>query len=299
MIRKGIILIIAALVFLIYGVVSAEKLKPQESDQQIADFSLSGFGDKGKKAWDISGKSADIFSDIIKLKDVIGNFYGEDETINLTADSGDFNKQDGKVHLKQNVVITTSSGARLTTDSLDWDRKNQLVSTKEVVNIKKENMLTVGRGASGQTDLNTVTLEKEVEVNINPAEKPAAKAGAKNKTVITCDGPLNIDYAKNIAVFNNNVKVDSDGTLIYSDKMDVYFGASSGQDKGAAGDTLSEMGSKIEKIVARGNVKIIRGENVSYSDEATYTASDKRITLSGKPKLVIYSAEEMNASFGN
>jgi lipopolysaccharide assembly outer membrane protein LptD (OstA) len=59
------------------------------------------------------------------------------------------------------------------------------------------------------------------------------------------------------------------------------------------------MGSKIEKIVARGNVKITRGENVSYSDEATYTALDKKITLSGSPKLIIYSTEEMSASFGN
>ena len=60
------------------------------------------------------------------------------------------------------------------------------------------------------------------------------------------------------------------------------------------------MGSRIEKIVARGNVKITRGENISYSDEAVYTAQDKKITLSGKPRLIIYSAEELsNASIGN
>jgi len=38
---------------------------PQESDQQISDFSLSGYGDKGKKSWDISGKSADIFTEVV------------------------------------------------------------------------------------------------------------------------------------------------------------------------------------------------------------------------------------------
>jgi len=95
----------------------------QESDQQISDFSLAGYGEKGTKSWDLSGKSADIFDNTVKLKDVVGNLYGKEEDVNLTAARGDFDKQDGRVHLEQDVVITTSSGARLTTDSLDWDRK--------------------------------------------------------------------------------------------------------------------------------------------------------------------------------
>jgi lipopolysaccharide assembly outer membrane protein LptD (OstA) len=60
------------------------------------------------------------------------------------------------------------------------------------------------------------------------------------------------------------------------------------------------MGAKIEKIVATGNVKIMQGENISYSDEAVYDAMAKKIILSGKPKLVIYSTEELkDASSGN
>lgn len=302
MILKNKVLVLAAfLVFLNSGPVFAAKEKPQDSsDQQIMDFSLSGFGEKGKKAWDISGKSADIFTDIIKLNDVVGNFYGKDENIKLTANKGDFNKQSGSVHLEENVVITTSSGAKLTTNSLDWDRKNQLVSTKELVNIEKENMVTVAQGATGKTNLNTVTLQKDVQVDINPTQEELDAQGAGNKTVITCDGPLEINYEKNIAVFNNNVKVDSNGTLIYSDKMDVYFGGKPAQkDKKPSSEGISGMGSKIDRIVARGNVKIVRGENTSFSDEAIYTAADKKITLSGRPRLEIYSAEEMNAPSGD
>jgi LPS export ABC transporter protein LptC len=268
-----------------------------ESDQQISEFSLAGYGEQGKKTWDLAGKSADIFTDEVKLTQVVGNMYGDKEDVKLTADKGTFDKNDGKVHLRENVVITTSTGAKLTTDSLDWDKKNQLVSTKDRVNIEKQDMITVAQGASGKPDLKQVTLEKDVQVDIAPAETTADKSG-KTKVVITCDGPLEIDYQKNVATFHNNVKVDREGMQIYSDIMDVYFNTLD-KTKSLPSDISTPMGGKIDRIVARKNVRIVRGENISYSDEATYTAADKKITLSGKPKLIIYSAEEMNAPIGN
>lgn len=270
----------------------------QDSEQQIRDFSLSGFGEKGKKNWDLSGKSADILSDVIRLKDVVGNLYGEKEDIKLTADKGDFNKQESKVYLEQNVVITTSSGTKLTTDSLEWDRKNQLVSTKDSVNIERDNVITEALGAFGQPDLNKVTLEKDVKVNIDSAANEDRGLIGKNKIIITCDGPLEIDYEKNIATFKNNVKVDNKDSFIYSDIMEVYF-ATADKDNAKSDNSSTIMGSKIQKIVSRGNVKIVRGDNISYSDEATYTAEDKKIVLSGRPKLIIYSTEELGAPSRN
>ncbi len=292
-----------ALIFLLAlaSPIQAKEQLPEESDQQISDFSLAGFGEKGKKTWDLSGKSADIFTDIIKLKDIIGNLYGEKEDIKLTADKGDFNKSEGKVHLEQNVVVTTSSGAKLLTDSLDWDRKNQVVTTNDKVNIERENMVTVAYGAQGQPNLNKITLERDVMVKLNPSAADKQKEGPeKAATVITCDGPLAIDYEKNVATFNNNVKVDRGDLLIYSDKMDVYFMPSdSDKVSSSKAETDSMMGTKVDKIVAHGNVKIIRGDNTSYSEEAIYNMADKKITLLGKPKLVIYSTEDLNESCGN
>lgn len=268
---------------------------PQESDQQINDFSLSGYEDKGKKSWDISGKSADIFTDVVKLKDVDGNLYGKEENVNLTAKTGDFNKTDGKVHLEKDVVITTSKGAKLTTNSMDWDRKNQVVTTEDKVNIEKDNIAIVGTGAHGEQSLKKVALNKDVRVDINPATQ---KVAAKDKIIITCDGQLIVDYEKNIASFNDNVKVEKLDLIIYSDKMDLYF--VTGDNSAKADKTTKSMANSIDKIIASGNVKIVRGENISYSQEAIYTALDKKVVLSGHPKLVFYSTEEFkNASFGN
>ena len=79
--------------------------------------------------------------------------------------------------------------------------------------------------------------------------------------------------------------------------MDVYFSSAMQKIQLRTEESCDMMGSKIDKIVARGNVKIVRGENVSYSDEAIYTAADKKITLSGRPKLIIYSTEEYECIF--
>jgi len=295
LLRRFILVILC--IFLITSILYAEVKNIQEPDQQINDFSLSGYGEKAQKTWDLSAKTADIFDNNVKLKEIVGNLYEEKEDIKLTADKGDFDKQEGRVHLEQNVIVATSSGAKLTTDSLDWDRKNQIVSTKDTVNIERGNMITVAQGATGEPNLNKITLDKDVTVNINP-QTQQQEASDKNKIIITCDGPLEIDYEKKIATFKNNVKVDSKDSWIYSDTMDVYFIMSDKDNKETEGSP-NVMGNKIDKIVARGNVKIIRGENVSYSDEAIYTASDKKIKLSGKPRLIIYSTEDFNASVGN
>jgi LPS export ABC transporter protein LptC len=306
MILKILISIFILISVITPKVFAKDKTPQQESDQQIGDFSLAGYGEKGKKTWEIAGKSADIFDNLIKLKDVTGNLYGEQEQIKLTADQGDFDKIEGKVHLEQNVVITTSSGAKLTTDSLDWDRKNQVVATEDAVNITRENMVTTAKGALGEPNLNKVVLQKEVKVDINPTDPATEDQGktmtVKDKIVITCDGPLEIDYTKNIATFKNNVKVETKDNVMYSDIMDVYFLTSDKDNKESSEKTKDAplmTGTKIDKIVARGNVKIVRGENVSYSEEAVYTALDKKIVLSGRPRLIIYSTEGLNASSGN
>lgn len=271
----------------------------EASDQQISDFSLVGYGEKGKKNWDIAGKSADIYDQEVQLKDVNGNLYGKNEDVNLTADKGNFNKANGKVHLEDNVIITTSGGAKMTTDSLDWDRKAQLVQTRDKVNIEKDNIVVNGEGASGSPELKKMALEKDIKMDINPTpEKSDGSSAVKEKVTVTCDGPLEVDYDKNIATFNTNVKVERSDLVIYGDKMDVYFKQDKGTERSQNEPGL--MGGSIDKIVTRGNVRIVRGENTSYSDEATYNSADKKITLTGSPRLVIYSAKDMqDAPLGN
>lgn len=261
-----------------------------ESDQRVMDFSLAGYTQKGRKSWEVKGNSADIFSNIVRLTSVTANVYGEEENINLVGDIGAYDKTTGKMHLEDNVVITTQSGGRLTTDSLDWDRSSRKVTTNDIVNIEKQNIKAVAKGLEGEPNLKKVYLKDEVKVEVKEqnqlVEQPGPEGKGKEPTIITCDGPLEIDYEKEIAVFNNNVKVDQkEQGVMYADRMDVHFDFKN---------------KKILYIKSTGNVKIVKGENTSYSDEAVYTAAEKKMILTGRPRLVIHSEEKLiDASSGN
>ncbi|MDD5669533.1 MAG: LPS export ABC transporter periplasmic protein LptC, partial [Candidatus Omnitrophica bacterium] len=180
----------------------------QDPQQEIKDFSVAGFGEKGKRNWDMTGKSADMSDSTIRLNDIQGNLYTDTEKVRLSADKGNFDKTQETVHLEKNVVITTDSGAKLTTDSMDWDRKKQLIETKDVVNLEKGNITSVAQGATGRPDLNKFNLEKDVRVTIDPASSEKRQSVDGNEIVINCDGPLEVDYQNNVAVFKNNVTVE-------------------------------------------------------------------------------------------
>lgn len=253
----------------------------EASSQQFLDFNLSGYGEGGKKTWAIQGQSADIFENVVKLDNIKADSFGQQEQMQLTAKKGSLDKQSGNMHLEEDVVATTQSGAKMTTDSLDWQRSTNLVTTKDKVRIEKENMTAVGKGAQAQINLNLAKLEKDVTVNI--ATDPKNPEGTT--VVITCDGPLNVDYQNEMGIFRNNVVATDKEGKIYTDMMRVYFDFKA---------------KAIKKIICVGHVKIIKGENTSYSEQAIYTAADKKLLLIGKPKLVLYAEKgSSNAPFGN
>ena len=285
---KKIVLILTFLFAFSFALDAAPKKQeaaPREAepDQQMNDFSFQGLSQGGKKAWEVRGKSADIFSDIVKLTSVNADVYGEEENINLVGDKGTYDKSTGKIHLQDNVVVTTTGGGKLTTNYLDWDRESQRVSTEDVVNIQRQNIKAVAKGLEGDPNLKKISLKDDVTVEIQEALEETKSDdplfSSKEPTIVTCDGPLEIDYEKEIAIFNNNVKVDQkEQGVMHADKMEAYFDFKV---------------KKILRIKSIGNVKIVKDGNTSYSDEALYSAADKKMTLTGRPRLVINSQEKL------
>lgn len=101
-------------------------------------------------------------------------------------------------------------------------------------------------------------------------DKAKAPAGEKKQTEITSNS-FKLDLGKKIGTFSGNVVVKDPGFNLSSDELVVYFAD----------------GNKMEKLVARGNVKIKNGtERASESREAEYILAEKKIKLTGDPVVI-------------
>ena len=234
--------------------------------QQIVAFSLSGYNSDGSKRWDLRGQAAEIIGEMVKLSQVVAVAYGKEVNVTLTGDEGTLDKSSNDMTLENHVVATTTDGARLTTDRLDWHAQSQQVTTDAPVLVEKQNMEIEGTAAVAEPEQKRVTVQKDVTVRVKPA------------TLITCAGPLEVDYANNIAVFHENVIVTDDRGQIFADRMDVWFEPKS---------------NAIDKVVATGHVVIIRGENRTYSEQAEYYAAQNKVVLIGAPRLEIFSKDDL------
>ncbi|MFC1704512.1 LPS export ABC transporter periplasmic protein LptC [Candidatus Omnitrophota bacterium] len=263
-------IVLALVFFFISGVMT---LEADEAEQMFEGFRISGVSSNGSKTWEVTGETADILTDIVKLTKIVANVYGEEE-VTLSAKEGHLNKETGNLLLQHDVVATTPEGARMTTDTLTWDRDSNIVTTDDFVTVQKGEMTATGTGLQAQTELNQATMKKDVTVEFTSED---SKTKASRKTIVTCDGPMEIDYQNQAAEFKNNVLVSDEQGTMAADYMKLLIDFET---------------KEMDKIIARGNVEIHRGENTSHSQEAVYTAADKKVVLSGRPKLVFYTEGE-------
>ena len=215
------------------------------------------------------------------------------------ADTGSSDQVKHKV-LSFNLEGLTDKGAK------KWDVKGETAEAISENEVKLDNIVAKAYGDEGEATItadtgvynklkNNVVLEQNVKATIDStnglaegfpelsakkaagqpeADKPkkAAKTGDKKRTIITCDGDVQFDYEHNVAYFSTNVKVNTPDGDITADKITVH---------------LDMTTRRLKEIVAEGNVKIVRADNVTYSDKATYVEAEKKIILTGRPKIIL------------
>lgn len=242
--------------------------------QKVLAFSAAGYTTGGKKEWEIWGDSADIFAtEQVRLKNVMIKVYEERNPVTITAEEGGYDKASGSAHLEGNVVVTPQDGGRLLTDYLDWEQESQIVKTDAFVQVERENLISRGKGLIGRPELKVVQMNEDVIVEIKDKEDTT-----KASTVITCDGPLEIDYKQNLAKFFKNVEVSDHRGKLFADRMDVFI-------------ELDQEMRKISKVICLGNVRIIRQGSNTLSSKAVYLTDEGKVILTGSPRLVIYPEE--------
>lgn len=233
---------------------------PPELEQKVLSFSIDGRSPKGAKQWHLEGKSAEIIEDDIYLDDLGAVSYGDNTVVVLTSDKGIYRKAKGEVDLMGNVKVNSDDGLTLTTERAIWSQNTKEISTEEIVTIDRDNINAIGKGGMANSDTMYAILHEDVTVKMKP------------DTVVICDGPLEVDYNKHIAIFRNNVKVEDKDGRLFSDVLTVEF------------DPDTE---KVKQVIAEGNVKTKKGKSYTISEKAVYTETTKSAKLLGRPRIII------------
>nr|HPN73657.1 LPS export ABC transporter periplasmic protein LptC [Candidatus Omnitrophota bacterium] len=233
-------------------------------EQNVTAFSIEGRSPKGAQQWTLNGDSAQIVGEDIYLQNIKAVAFSDQSVINLSSDSGIYKKEAGEVELIGNVRVFSGSDFALLTESASWSQLNKEIYTEKEVNISREGMRATGLGGRANSDQKWARLNKEVKVFIEP------------DTRVASDGPLEVRYEDNLAVFRENVVVDdSDGRLI-ADMLTVEFDPET---------------KRLAQVTAEGNVKVKKGNTYTLSDKAVYTEGTKSAQLLGRPRIIIDPAE--------
>jgi LPS export ABC transporter protein LptC len=133
-----------------------------EQAGETADLSLEEIhyvetkGDK--KEWELRAKSGQHFrqEDYTTLQDLTVTFYAEEgRIITLKGDEGSM-KGRKEIEVRGNVVITSSDGYRVTTDSLRYEAEQQRIFTDDPITLQGKGLQVKGVGVV--VDLKTQKL---------------------------------------------------------------------------------------------------------------------------------------------
>jgi len=133
------------------------------------------------------------------------------------------------------------------------------------------------------------------------AGSPLAYGAAPKKPGPEKEVPLQItaarleaDQTQGIVTFSGSVKAVYGDATLYSDQLRVYFKPKPEPPKGTPKppqektdqSPLDDVGAeKIDRIVAKGNVRMVQEDRVATGDEAIYYKDRDEVVLIGNPQL--------------
>jgi LPS export ABC transporter protein LptC len=157
-----------------------ESERPQRSlasselaDQEFTDFTTME-SDSGRVKWVLEAPVARIYSsrkllvtDTPRIK-----FYDENGEVSsvLTADKGEYNQVTHDLTALGNVVITTSEGYTLETESLVYLRELGEIHSEDFVTVTRGDDVLTGYGFTGYPELKNVDIKRDVRAYLRDDE---------------------------------------------------------------------------------------------------------------------------------
>lgn len=128
----------------------------------------------------------------------------------------------------------------------------------------------------------------------SPAEGAAPKKPAGDVPLRITAARLEAEQKEGVIIFSGQVKAIYGDATLYADQLRIHFKPKPETAKGAAKppqektdqSPLGDLGAeKIDRIVAKGNVRMVQEDRVATGDEAIYYKDRDEVVLRGNPQL--------------
>ena len=137
--------------------------KREEPKQELEGITLQETTGK-KVVWELKAKKVSLSNLERVLEDITFKHFGENREILLTSKTGSISSDNKNLRLEGDVRLSSSDGIRFTTNSLDWDGKDETLSTNDFIKLQREDVTITGNGLVANPDLKTVEIKDKVKV---------------------------------------------------------------------------------------------------------------------------------------
>ena len=129
---------------------------------------------QGQKTWELEAESINQYQgqNIMVLENVKVTFYAkEGRIIYLTGKQGKVYQDSKNVDLSGDVVLTSSDGYQLKTDSASYRHSEKIVSTGDPVEIDGEQIRLTGKGMLVDVEAKTFKILSQVKTHLRGGKK--------------------------------------------------------------------------------------------------------------------------------
>ncbi|MFH1681244.1 MAG: LPS export ABC transporter periplasmic protein LptC [Candidatus Eisenbacteria bacterium] len=121
---------------------------------------------ENKKSWVFRGDVVRLFEEPkrVESEGVVVDFYdGEEKYLStLTAERGTIDRKTTDMEARGNVIVTNRDGARLETDWIRWNNKEEIIHTEAFVTLVEGRKRITGYGLRTDPGLENAVIERDV-----------------------------------------------------------------------------------------------------------------------------------------
>jgi lipopolysaccharide transport protein LptA/LPS export ABC transporter protein LptC len=221
---------------------------------------------KGAVDWELKAAVARKFIDrpIVELEKIEGSYRPKPDTVVLFRGSkGELDTEAEKGRI-DDVEIVYKDEYTVRSKVMDFDFKNARVWTKSAVDLKGKRLTMQGVGMVADTRDQVVIVEKDVQGSVKTDTRHFKFSSER----------FTYRVKEDLYTFDGNVSVKSDDMDMLCDTVSVI-----------------SKDDKVEKIDARGKVRLTSKGTLAKSGRAVYYFKDDRVTLEDSPVVTRDKAE--------